>query len=212
MRPLKLLGISGSPHNGATSYVIQEALAFAETLGDVETEFISVRGKEINFCIHCDYCVRTQEGCVFEDDVARMYPRMEAAHGWLLGTPVYHGTLSGQLKAVLDRCRAVVARDIDAFKDKVGAAVAVGGDRAGGQELAIMAVHAFYLANKMIPVSGGPFGANFGGTIWTVDEGADGAKADEVGMESVRDTVRRLVELTQTIRSTGDIAQAPQRA
>jgi multimeric flavodoxin WrbA len=206
MCPLKLLGISGSPHDGATSYVIQEALAFAETLGDVETEFISVRGKEINFCIHCDYCVRTQEGCVFEDDVAKMYPSMEAADGWLLGTPVYHGTLSGQLKAVLDRCRAVVARDIDAFKDKVGVAVAVGGDRAGGQELAIMAIHAFYLANKMIPVSGGPFGANFGGTIWTVDEGVDGAKADEVGMESVRDTVRRLVELTQTIRSTGDIA------
>lgn len=200
MGTLKLLGISGSPREGATSYVVKEALAFARTLRDVDTTFISVRGKEINFCIHCDYCVRKKEGCVFEDDVAKMYPSMEAADAWLLGTPVYHGTLSGQLKAVLDRCRAVVAKDIDAFKDKIGAAVAVGGDRAGGQELAIMAIHAFYLANKMIPVSGGPFGANLGGTVWSVDEGAEGAEADDVGMESVRQTVRRLVELTQATR------------
>lgn len=200
MRPMKMLGISGSPREGATSYAVKEALAFAQSLGDVETEFISVRGKKINFCIHCDYCVRKKEGCVFEDDVAKMYPSMEAADAWLLGTPVYQGTLSGQLKAVLDRCRAVAARDIDAFKDKVGAAVAVGGDRAGGQEQAIVAIHAFYLANKMVPVSGGPFGANLGGTIWSRDKGAKGAEADEVGMESLRQTVRRLVELTQTIK------------
>jgi multimeric flavodoxin WrbA len=200
MCPMKLLGISGSPRDGATAYVVRESLAFAETLGDVETVFISLRGKDVHFCIHCDHCVRTKEGCVFEDDVAKMYPHMEAADAWLLGTPAYHGSLSGQLKTVLDRCRAIVAKDIDALRGKVGAAVAVGGDRAGGQELAIMAIHAFYLANKMIPVSGGAFGANVGGTIWTVDEGVQGAEADEVGMESVRQTVQRLVALTQATK------------
>jgi len=200
LSPIRLLGISGSPRKGATAYAVQEALAYAETLGDIETEFISVRGKDIKFCIHCDYCVRTKEGCVFEDDVAAMYPSMEAADAWLLGTPVYQGALSGQLKAVLDRCRAIVARDINALKDKVGAAVATGGDRVGGQEPAIMAIHAFYLANKMIPVSGGPFGSNLGGTVWSRDQRAAGAEADEVGMESVRRTIDRLVEVTELIR------------
>ena len=200
MSQIKLLGISGSPRRGATAYAVQEALSYAETLGDVETEFISVRGREIKFCIHCDYCVRKKEGCVFEDDVARTYPSMEEADAWLLGTPVYQGTMSGQLKAVLDRCRAIVARDIDALKDKVGAGIATGGDRVGGQEPAIAAIHAFYLANKMIPISGGPFGANLGGTIWSRDKKAAGAEADEVGMESVRQTVNRLVEVTLTIK------------
>jgi multimeric flavodoxin WrbA len=201
MASTRLLGISGSPRHGATAFVVREALAFAESLGDIDTEFISVRGKEIKFCIHCDYCVRKKEGCVFKDDVAEMYPSMEAADAWVLGTPVYQGTLSGQLKAVLDRCRAVVARDINAFKDKVGAAIAVGGDRVGGQEPAIMAIHSFYLANKMIPVSGGPFGSNLGGTIWSHDEGADGAAADEVGMASLRRTVKRLVEVSRAVKS-----------
>ncbi len=201
MGSIKLLGISGSPRNKATAFVVREALTYAESLGDVETEFISLRGKEIKFCIHCDYCVRKKEGCVFEDDVSALYPSMEAADGWILGTPVYQGTLSGQLKAMLDRCRAIVARDIDALKDKTGVAIAVGGDRIGGQEPAIMAIHSFYLANKMIPVSGGPFGANLGGTIWSRDKGAEGAEADEVGMRGIRLTVKRMVELTQAMKT-----------
>ncbi len=200
MATTKLFGVSGSPREGATAFVVREALAFAESLGDVETEFVSLKGKDIEFCIHCDYCVRTREGCVFDDDVSRLYPSMEAADAWLLGTPVYQGTLSGQLKTVLDRCRAIVARDIDALRDKVGAAIAVGGDRIGGQEPAIMAIHAFYLANKMIPTSGGPFGSNMGGTVWSRDEGAEGAKVDEVGMDSVRDTVERLVNLARVTK------------
>jgi len=201
MGTIKLLGISGSPRKGATSYAVQEALAFAESLGDVETEFISVRGKEIKFCIHCDYCVRKQEGCVFKDDVAKIYPSMEAADGWVLGTPVYQGTLSGQLKALLDRCRAVVARDINAFRNKPGAAIAVGGDRVGGQEPAIMAIHSFYLANKMVPISGGPFGSNLGGTVWSRDKGAEGAEADEEGLRSIQQTMRRLVQLARALKA-----------
>lgn len=201
MGSIRLLGICGSPRRGATAYAVREALTYAESLGEVETEYVSVRHKKIKFCIHCDYCVRKKQGCVFKDDVAEMYPSMEAADAWVLGTPVYQGTLSGQLKAVLDRCRAVVARDINAFKNKIGAAIAVGGDRVGGQEPAIMAIHSFYLANKMIPTSGGPFGSNLGGTVWSQDKGAEGAEADEVGMESVRRTMKRVIELARAMKA-----------
>ena len=204
MDSIRLLGISGSPRKGATAFVVRKALEFAESLGDVETEFISLKGKKINFCLHCDYCVRTKEGCIQKDDVSDLYPSMEAADAWLLATPVYQGTISGQLKAVLDRCRAVVARNPDVFRNKVGAAIAVGGDRIGGQEPAIMAIHAFYLANKMIPVSGGPFGSNLGGTIWSRDKRAEGAAADEVGMRSVQRTVERLTEVAKLLKREVD--------
>ncbi len=204
MGSIRLLGISGSPRKGATAFVVRTALEFAESSGDVETELISLKGKKINFCLHCDYCVRTKEGCIQKDAVSDLYPSMEAADAWLLATPVYQGTVSGQLKAVMDRCRAVVARNPDVFKNKVGAAVAVGGDRAGGQEPAIMAIHAFYLANKMIPVSGGPFGSNLGGTVWSRDKRAEGAAADKVGLRSVHRTVERLIEVTRMLRPEGN--------
>jgi multimeric flavodoxin WrbA len=200
MGTLRVLGISGSPRDASTAYVVRHALTFAESLGDVETELILLKGKSIGFCLHCDYCVRTQEGCVRKDDVPDIYPSLEAADAWLLATPVYQGSLSGQLKALLDRCRAIVARDIDVLKNKVGAAIAVGGDRMGGQEPAILAIHSFYLANKMIPISGGPFGANLGGTVWSQDEKAEGAAADDEGLKSVRMTVERMVEVARLLK------------
>jgi len=204
MDSIRLLGISGSPRKGATAFVVRKALEFAESLGNVETEFVSLKGKKINFCLHCDYCVRTKEGCIQKDDVSDLYPSMEAADGWLLATPVYQGNVSGQLKAVMDRCRAVVARNPDVFRNKVGAAIAVGGDRAGGQEPAIMAIHAFYLANKMIPVSGGAFGSNLGGTVWSRDKRAEGAAADKMGLRSVHRTVERLIEVTRMLKPEGN--------
>ncbi len=204
MDSIRLLGISGSPRKGATAFVVKRALEFAESLGGVETEFVSLKGKKINFCLHCDYCVRTKEGCIQKDDVSELYPSMEAADAWLLATPVYQGSISGQLKAVLDRCRAMVARNPDVFRNKVGAAIAVGGDRVGGQEPAIMVIHAFYLANKMIPVSGGPFGSNLGGTLWSRDQRAEGAAADAVGMRSVQRTVERLIEVAKLLKPEGD--------
>ena len=105
-----------------------------------------------------------------------------------------------QLKTFFDRCRALVATKPDALKNKVGAGVAVGGDRLGGQELALLTIHSFYLANKMIPASGGPFGANLGGTVWSRDLGRDGAKKDTEGLKTVYRTVDRLVELTELLK------------
>lgn len=108
---------------------------------------------------------------------------------------MYNGSISGQLKTFLDRCRALVAKSPRALENKVGAGVAVGGDRLGGQELALLTIHSFYLANKMIPISGGPFGANLGGTVWSRDFGKEGAQKDAEGLRTVRRTVSRLMEL-----------------
>lgn len=74
-----------------------------------------------------------KEGCIQKDDVQEIYPKLEWANTWVLGSPVYQGQISGQLKAILDRCRAVVAKNPKVFENKVGAAIAVGGDRNGAR-------------------------------------------------------------------------------
>ncbi len=198
---MSILGISGSPRDASTAFVLRNALKHAESLGEVSTEAILLKGKEINFCLHCDYCIRTGNGCIQKDDVVDMYPLMRKADGWLLATPVYQGSLSGQLKAVLDRCRAMVAADPRILENKVGAAIAVGGDRTGGQEPALLAIHSFYMANKMVPVGGGPFGANLGGSVWSRDQGAKGAQEDDPGLESTEKTVERLVNTCRIMKS-----------
>lgn len=192
--PIKLLGISGSPRKKATDHIVREALRYAEEKHSVETDYFSASGKELKFCIHCDYCVRTKKGCVHKDDIVELYDKMIWADAWIIGTPAYQGTLSAQTKTIMDRCRAVVARDPKVFLNKVGAATAVGGDRVGGQEPAIQAIHNFYVINEMLPVSGGSFGSNLGGTFWSRDKGAEGVAEDEEGLRSLKRTVNKLIK------------------
>ncbi|MGB9659909.1 MAG: flavodoxin family protein, partial [Nitrososphaerales archaeon] len=168
----------------------------------IKTDYFHFYGKKINFCLHCDYCIRTKKGCIQKDDMVEVYAELEEADAMLFGTPVYNGTLSGQLKTLFDRCRALVAKNPKALKNKVGAGIAVGGDRLGGQELALLTIHSFLLINKMIPVSGGALGANLGGTAWSRDLGAKGVEEDVEGFKSIYKTVDRLVELAILLGKT----------
>jgi multimeric flavodoxin WrbA len=183
-----IVGICGSPRQQATEHVLKEALRMLEEQG-FETRFFTVRGKNIGFCTHCDHCL-THKECVFKDDMQEVYALLKDAKGIIIATPVYNGGVSAQTKAVMDRCRAVVAADKNFFKHKVGMGIALGGDRVGGQEAALQQILTFYILNGMIPVSGGFFGANLGATFWTKDT-LEGAKQDEEGFRSLKKTVKK---------------------
>ena len=148
-----LLGICGSPRKQGTEFAVQYALNYAAEKLEFDTELWSVRNKQINFCLQCDYCIRENKGCDSKD-------------------------LSGQLKTVMDRCRAMVAKNPDVFKNKIGAALAVGGDRNGGQEIGIRSILDFFQHNHILTVSGGAFGANLGASLWSGDMGKQGIEKD----------------------------------
>ncbi len=187
-----ILGICGSPRKKATEYVLKEALKMLEEK-DFKTQFFSVRQKNISFCQHCDYCLKNKE-CRIKDDMYKLYNLLREAKGIVIATPVYNGGVSAQIKAVMDRCRALISRDPNFFKNKVGMAIAVGGDRIGGQELAIQQIITFYILNGIIPISGGSFGANLGATFWSKDT-LEGVKEDEEGFRSLKKTVKKFTEL-----------------
>lgn len=186
-----IVGICGSPREQATEYVLKEALRM---LGDkgVETRFWTIRGNWVEPCVHCDYCLKNKQ-CVVQDDLQELYTLLATANGIIFATPVYNGGVSAQLKAVMDRMRAVVAADKNFFKGKIGMGIAVGGDRNGGQEFALMQIHSFYIINGMLPVGGGFFGANLGATFWSKDT-LEGVKADEEGFRSLRKTMKRFTD------------------
>ena len=183
-----IVGICGSPRQQATEHVLKEALRMLEEQG-FETRFWTVRGKWVDYCAHCDYCLKDKE-CVVQDDVQELYALLAEAQGIIFASPVYNGGVSAQTKAVMDRMRAVVAADKNFFRGKVGMGIVVGGDRAGGQEFALMQIHAFYIIQGIVPVGGGFFGANLGATFWSRDT-LEGVKLDEEGFRSLRKTVKK---------------------
>jgi len=202
---IKLFGISGSPRKASTDYIVREALRHAGEMYSAETEYFSAMGKKINFCIHCDYCIKNKSGCVHKDDMQQVYEKFKWADAIIIGTPVYQGMLSAQTKTIMDRCRAIAAYDLYFIKNKPGAALAVGGDRIGGQEPSIQTILNFYVINEALPVGGGSFGANLGAAFWSKDRGAEGVKEDEEGLKSMRKTVDRLMKTTIMLKNNKHI-------
>lgn len=189
-----IVGICGSPREQATDFVLKEALRMLSEKG-IETRFWSVKGKRVGFCMHCDFCLKNKV-CIQKDDMQEVYPLLKDAKGIIFATPVYNGGASAQIKAIMDRCRAAVAGDKNFFRGKVGMGIALGGDRVGGQEAALMQIHTFYILNGVVPVGGGFFGANLGATFWTKDT-LEAVKLDEEGFRSLRKTVKRFGEFVE---------------
>ena len=193
-----ILGISGSPRKMATEHILGMALKMLEERG-YETELFAMRGKNISPCRHCDYCLKNKH-CVIDDDMQELYPLIGRAQGFVIATPVYNGSMSAQMKIAIDRTRATLAAEPRSLRRKPGMAIAIGGDRVGGQELAVQQIHTFYILNGMIPVSGGFFGANLGATFWSHDT-LEEAEKDEEGFRSLRKTTRRFAETLEWLKN-----------
>jgi len=189
-----IVGVSGSPRKQATEYILEQALVMLKEKG-FETEFWTVRGKWLEYCTHCDFCL-TNKNCQIQDDMEEIYELLAKAKGIIFASPVYNGGVSAQMKVVMDRSRALVAADKNFFKGKIGAGITVAGDRTGGQELAQLQIHTFYLINGMIPVGGGPFGADLGANFWSKDTLAD-VKLDAEGFRGLKKTMKRFAEFME---------------
>ena len=198
---IKILGVSGSPRKAATEYAVSEALKAAAEFGGVETELISLRGKTIHFCIHCNRCIRENVSYCpqFDDDMTAFYPKFIEAQGIILGSPVYQMATTAQLMAFMNRLRPLGKMVLTGESStKVGGAIAVGGTRHGGQETTLDVINNMFFSTGMIVVSGGIFAYN-GGSVWSNGKKEDGAKEDETGMETVRFLGRRVAVVTKLI-------------
>jgi len=146
-----VLGVSASPRErGAIAALVQSALLGADEVEGVTTEYLSLAGKRIAPCNGCEPCLAAGH-CVVDDDMQPLYERLLAADGLIVGTPAYFGSLSGLCKAFLERIEGLGVSE-KKLALKVGGAITTAGSRNGGQELAAIAVNAWFHINDMLPV------------------------------------------------------------
>ena len=65
-------------------------------------EHISLKGKNIGFCIGCLACQNTQR-CVTNDDAVEIAEKVKNSDTLVFATPIYYYEMSGQMKTLLDR-------------------------------------------------------------------------------------------------------------
>ena len=97
---MKVLIINGSPRpRGNSSRLIKEITGVFDSL-NTEYEVVQVGNKDVRGCIGCQTCKTKGEGCVFKDIVNETSPKLEAADGLIVVSPVYYGSPNGTLNNI----------------------------------------------------------------------------------------------------------------
>ena len=106
----KILVITTSLRAKSNSDLLAARLIAGAADAGHEVEQISLRGKEIRFCIGCLACQKTQQ-CVLRDDAADIAEKVLRSDTLVFVTPIYYYEMSGQMKTLLDRLNPLYAAD-----------------------------------------------------------------------------------------------------
>lgn len=150
-----IAGLNGSPNkDGNTAFLVKKVLEECEKAG-AETVLLDmgkIMGEQKSpFCTVCSTpCTGI---CYKGTRLEEAFEILRKADGIVIGSPVYFGSVSAQLKAMFDKTRKV--RVNKWLYNKVGLGVSVGTSRFGGQEATLKAMHDMMLVNGMIIVGDG---------------------------------------------------------
>lgn len=99
---MNILITSGSPRKGGNTELLADA--FAKGAAEHHhVEIVSVRDYEVNPCVGCNACFKTNGICAQKDDMVIIYEKMNLADMLVIASPVYFYGISAQLKVVIDR-------------------------------------------------------------------------------------------------------------
>ena len=103
---MKVIAINGSPRRGAnTDSLLKEALRGAEAVG-AETEMIRLYDLTYRGCISCFGCKRKgAKLCHYymKDELSPVLEKVLEADVLLLGSPIYEGEITAQMRGFLER-------------------------------------------------------------------------------------------------------------
>ena len=106
----KVLIISTSLRGGSNSEILANECAEGAKEAGHDVELLSLKGKDIKYCIGCLSCQRTGI-CVLKDDVADIMAKIKNAEVVVYATPIYYYEMCGQMKTLLDRANPLYASD-----------------------------------------------------------------------------------------------------
>ena len=111
----KVVIISTSLRGGSNSDILARECERGAKEAGHEVEYISLKGKEIKYCIGCLSC-QAKGVCVLKDDVAEIMAKVKDAEVLVFATPIYYYEMAGQMKTLLDRLNPLYSSDYS-FRD-----------------------------------------------------------------------------------------------
>ena len=195
---MNVLLLNGSPNpHGNTAFALNQMIDVFHAQG-VETELIQVGSKDIRGCIGCRKCHATGK-CVFDDLVNDTSPKLAAADGVVIASPVYYASPNGTLLSFLDRLFYSNTADLTM---KVGASVVCA--RRGGCTASMDVLNKYFSINSMPMASS---------TYWNqIHGGAPGEAArDPEGIRTMRNLAKNMVFLMEAIAREKEAGGLPEK-
>ena len=104
---MNVVAVNGSPRKAwNTATLLQSALDGAASQG-AQTELVHLYDLDFKGCVSCFAC-KTRQGksygrCAHTDDLTPVLRAIESADALLLGSPIYFGALSGEMRCFIER-------------------------------------------------------------------------------------------------------------
>ncbi|WP_026883101.1 flavodoxin family protein [Clostridium akagii] len=104
---MKLIAICGSARKqGNTSKMLHQVIEGAKSVG-AETEFVNLFDLNYKGCTSCYACKlknsKSYGHCMQNDELKPLFERIEQSDAIVIGSPIYYGNLSGQMRSFTDR-------------------------------------------------------------------------------------------------------------
>ncbi len=181
---MKIRCFNGSPRgNGNTFSALRLLCDKLEEKGH-ETKILQVGGVPLRGCCACMACKRYRNNkCVINDDMNFLIGEMLEADVIIFGSPSYYGSLTPEIKALMDRGGIVAEANKKRLKRKIGAGIAIA--NRGGGSMTLAEMHMFFSINEMVVP---------GSSYWTISNAkiiGDFAE-DKEGIKAITDLAENI--------------------
>lgn len=190
---MKILSVNGSPRRKGNTAVMLDRVCKPLADAGHEIDEVYLQGMDFAPCKACSVCIKKKDRRChgYEDDCNDVIERVIASDVILLGSPVYFGSVTGQIKAFMDRVGFVNRVNTPFLDRKIGAAMSTA--RRAGELLTFAELCMWFLVNGMVVP---------GSSYWNVGHGLkEGEVAnDKEAMETCDDLAKNIAWLMETTR------------
>ena len=190
---MKAIALCGSARLRGNTEMLLNACIETLTAHGIEGELVRLSELDLRPCTACTQCFQRKDGrCIQKDDFNDLFAKMREADIIVMGSPVYFGSASANMKILMDRAGYVARANGNIFARKLGGPITVA--RRAGENFTYAQMLFWYMIMDMIVP---------GSTYWNVAHALEPATvgADTEGMETIRHFAENLAWLAEKTRT-----------
>lgn len=172
---MRALAICGSPRiDGNSETLLKRCLGGLEKRG-IPGDLVRLAEHAVKPCTACGKCGATKDRTcpgITDDAFAAVFERMQAADIIIVGSPVYFGSATPNLMALLDRAGYVARANGGLFSRKLGGPIVVA--RRAGQNFTFAQLLFWYMINDMVVPGSSYWNVAFGRQVGEVENDKEG--------------------------------------